>query len=116
MGRGSEAFGAVSKLVQGEQDQMRGLSQNLAQLVQQSQGRYMNAMGLQADEEKAQWQWDEASPYMMAMNKASQLRTSGIEGRMSAFSDMAGVGANMVSSLEDIDWKSILGTATGVAA
>jgi len=109
MGRGAEAYGGISQLVRGEQDQMRGLSQQLAQMVSQNQGRYLNSLGYKAEEEKAKWQWDEASPYLMAMEKASQLRKSGIEGRMGAFGDMSGVGANFISSLQDVDWKSILG-------
>ena len=45
----------------------------------------------------------------MAAEKAAMLRKSGIEGRMDAFSDMAGVGSGFLGGMEDIDWQSIFG-------
>lgn len=109
MGTGAEAYGGISQLVRGEQEGLRGQQMDLANLIQQSQGQYLDTLGVQAGEERAKWEWEEADPYIMAAGKAAELRKSGTEGRMDAFSDMAGVGAGFLGGMDDVDWKSIFG-------
>ncbi len=115
MGRGSEAYGGISNLVQGEQEQLRGLQQDYTGMIQQNEDRYLDTLGIKAGEERPRWEWEEADPYMMAASKAAQLRKSGTEGRMDAFSDMAGVGAEFIGGLDDVDWGGIFqNNKTGV--
>jgi len=109
MGRGSEAFGGISQLVRGEHESLRDQNIDIQRLTQEAQGDYLQSLGMQAGEERNKWQWEEADPYMMAAHKASQLRTSGLEGRMGAFSDMSGVGANFIGGLSDMDWQGLVG-------
>jgi hypothetical protein len=109
MGTGAEAYGGISQLVRGQQEGLRGQQMDLASLVQQNQGQYLDTLGVQAGEERAKWEWEEADPYIMAAGKAAELRKSGIEGRMDAFSDMAGVGSGFLGGMDEIDWGSIFG-------
>lgn len=107
LGTGAEAFGGISQLIRGEQEGLRDQQIDIATMNQQNQSQYLSTLGVQAGEERSKWEWEEADPYIMAATKAAQLRQSGTEGRMDAFSDMAGVGAGFMGGLDEIDWKSI---------
>ena len=116
MGRGTEAYGGISELVRGEQEGLREQQIDLAQLNQLGESQYLQSLGIQAGEERSKWEWEEADPYMMAAYKAAELRKSGLEGRMGAFSDMAGVGAGFLGGMDEMDWKSIFGGKSSAAA
>ena len=109
LGTGAEAYGGISQLVRGEQEGLREQQIDLAELNQRGEAQYLQSLGIQAGEEKAKWEWEEADPYIMAAQKAAMLRKSGIEGRMDAFSDMAGVGSGFLGGMDDVDWQSIFG-------
>ena len=109
MGTGAEAYGGISKLVRGEHEALREQGIDLAELNRMGESQYLQSLGVQAGEERAKWEWEEADPYIMAAGKATELRTTGIEGRMDAFSDMAGVGAGFLGGMDEIDWGSIFG-------
>ena len=109
LGTGAEAYGGISQLVRGEQEGLREQQIDLAELNQMGEGQYLQALGVQAGEERTKWEWEEADPYIMAAGKAAELRKSGIEGRMGAFSDMAGVGAGFLGGMDEVDWGSIFG-------
>lgn len=112
LGTGAEAYGGISKLVRGEQEGLREQGIDLAELNQLGESQYLQSLGIQAGEERTKWEWEEADPYMMAAGKAAELRKSGLEGRMGAFSDMAGVGAGFLGGLGDVDWENIFGGKT----
>ena len=109
MGVGSEAYGGISQLLRGQQEGLREQQLDLSRLNQMGESQYLQSLGVQAGEERAKWEWEEADPYIMAAGKAAELRKSGLEGRMDAFSDMAGVGSSFLGGLDEVDWQSIFG-------
>lgn len=116
LGTGTEAYGGISQIIRGEQEGLRDQQIDLAELNQMGESQYLQSLGVQAGEERSKWEWEEADPYIMAAEKSAMLRKSGIEGRMDAFSDMAGVGAGFLGGMDEVDWSDIFGGKnTGVS-
>ncbi|MCK4825155.1 hypothetical protein KA005_55920, partial [bacterium] len=66
MGTGAEAYGGISKLVRGEHEALREQGIDLAELNRMGESQYLQSLGVQAGEERAKWEWEEADPYIMA--------------------------------------------------
>lgn len=105
MGSGSEAFGLLSKLVQGEQNAYSKIAQ---MVMDQNQGAKQNYMSVLAgpayQEERRVDYWNNEMPYLQAAETAKNLRQAGSMNMMSGFKDLAGtitasLGPDMSTSL-----------------
>jgi hypothetical protein len=88
LGSGAEAYGALGRLVGGEQEAYSRLAAQTAQQLSQYGTQYMNVLPELAGEQLRVWNWNEAQPYIMAAETARQLRESGLR---NVFSGMRGV-------------------------
>ena len=101
LGSGSEAFGAVNKMVASGQNAQAGLAQNDIQNQQSGQSQYINSLGALAGEQNRVWDYNKAQPYDQAAKTASALRTVGPQ---NAFSGASGVfGAAAASQAPDFN-------------
>jgi hypothetical protein len=92
LGAGSEAYGMLGKLVQGEQSSIADLAKLSAQQVSGARGDYMNVLsGPAYEEERRVDYWNKELPYLQAAEKAMQLRNSGAQNMMAGVKNIAGV-------------------------
>jgi hypothetical protein len=92
LGAGSEAYGMLGKLVQGEQSSIADLARLTAQQVSGARGDYMNVLsGPAYQEERRVDYWNKELPYLQAAEKAMQLRNSGAQNMMAGVKNIAGV-------------------------
>ena len=98
LGSGAEAYGALGKLVSGENSSFRSLAEKTASYVSGNQSKYMGALGQEAGYQDKAWQWNEADPYLMAAKKAAQLRDSGLKNQYAGLGNLAGTGAEYMSN------------------
>lgn len=92
LGAGSEAYGMLGKLVQGEQSSIADLARLSAQQVSGARGDYMNVLsGPAYQEERRVDYWNKELPYLQAAEKAMQLRNSGAQNMMAGVKNIAGV-------------------------
>lgn len=108
LGSGAEAYGMLGQLVGREQNAFGDLAKTTAQQVAGYQGDYMNALGSKAQEENRVWDWNKASPYMMAAQVAQQLRDSGLKNVSSGVKNVFGSAAEYVSP--DFNTSLLYGT------
>jgi hypothetical protein len=107
LGSGAEAYGMLGQLTGREQNQFGDLAKLTAQQVQGAKGDYMGALGTKAQEENRVWDWNKAQPYLQAAQIAAQLRDSGLKNINSGIKNVAGSGAEYVSSMNQ-DFNSSL--------
>ncbi len=69
MGAGAESIGALAGLYGNQMNQMQNLAAQNASYQAQGQQSYMNALQGLGDWQQQQWQWNEADPYLQAMNR-----------------------------------------------
>ena len=92
LGAGSEAYGMLGKLVQGEQSSLSDLARLTAQQVSGARGDYMNVLsGPAYQEERRVDYWNKELPYLQAAEKAMQLRNAGAQNMMAGVKNIAGV-------------------------
>lgn len=92
LGAGSEAYGMLGKLVQGEQSSIADLARLVAQQVSGARGDYMNVLsGPAYQEERRVDYWNKELPYLQAAEKAMQLRNVGAQNMMAGAKNIAGV-------------------------
>ena len=95
MGGGAEAFGALDRMVQSGQRNMTEMGIRAAQQRYDAQGQYMNVLqGPAYQEERRVDYWNREMPYLMAAQRASQLRDVGAQNIMSGIGDVAGIASS----------------------
>lgn len=102
MSAGAEGIGAVADLFGGQMGAMRDLAIGDASFRQQGQQNYLNALQGLGQWEQQAWQWNEADPYMMAMQRASQLEQFGRMNQFQGFKNRAGVWGETLKGVGDM--------------
>lgn len=99
MGQGAEGIGAMAQLFGGQQNQMSNLAIQDAGFQRQGQDNYMGALEGLGQHQQQAWQWNEADPYLMAQQKASQLDMFGRMNQMEGYKTRAGSWAESIKGM-----------------
>lgn len=102
MSAGSESIGAAADLYGGQMGAMRDLATQGSMYQQQGQQNYMGALQNLGQWEQQAWQWNEADPYMMAMQRASQLEQYGRMNQFQGYKTRAGAWAETLGGVGDM--------------
>jgi hypothetical protein len=103
-------LGQLAQLTGNEQDKYTDLGIAAAQNWTSNQDVLRNALSTMAGEEKAQWQWDKANPYLAAMQTAAGLQKTGTENLIGGVTDIGNVAMQTDMNKQIMDlWKGIYG-------
>jgi hypothetical protein len=79
LGQGSEAYGALGKMVGSEQNAFAQLAGKTGEQNLDWGKMYAQALQAKAGEENRMWEWNKAAPYLQAANLAAQYKSSGTQ-------------------------------------
>ncbi len=97
LNKGSEAYGALGKIISNEQGSFADMAKVTAQQVAGYQGNYANSLLAKANEEERMWNWNTGNKYLQAAQIAAQLRNSGTQNIFSGISNLAGVASESIA-------------------
>lgn len=109
LGSGSEAYGAVNKMVSSGQNAQAGLAQNDIQNQQSGQGQHINSLAALGQEQNRVWNYNQGDKYAQAAQTASALNTAGPQNAFSGASGMFGA----ASASQAPDFNSAINAING---
>ena len=113
MGGGAEAYGALDRLVYGEQKNLAQMGVKAAEQRYDAQGNYMSVLqGPVYQENRRVDYWNKEMPYLQAAQAAQKLRESGAQNIMAGVKNIGGIATSAVAGNNDI-LSSLLGRGTG---
>jgi hypothetical protein len=108
MGSGAEAYGMLGKIVGSQNKSFTELAKMTAQRVAGAEENYMGVLsGPAYQEDRRVEYWNKEMPYLMAQQKAAQLRETGGMNIMAGVKNIAGLG--MMAAAPDL-YSSVSGS------